>query len=361
MNRLIALTFGMSLCLVGAGVAGDGKNDAPEEFYQLFEGSEELSPELRLFGIEPEKHVKLEPAGVRITLGTGYQGQRPYMGFATGFGLKGDFEITASFEILHEERAFENPEKFSGLCVEVIPQRPAERDVEQWMKPSQDKASLFRHLGPRKNTMFFAYTPPWDPIAGKDDVTPKSKHLRPTQAKAGRLRLVRTSAELAFLTSEGPDDDFTQIHKETFGQNDVNHVRVVATTSGVTAALTVRVKDLRVRAQSFNNVQPVIQKKAWWKPLVPVVVVVIVLSFGLLLWVGLRLLRKPRAPIAAADVQPNVAAVTAATPPAATDGAAGFLAFACKGCGKKLKTRADLAGKKVKCKHCGQITQVPGD
>jgi Protein of unknown function (DUF1583) len=360
MNRLIALTLGMFLCLVGASGGGDGKNDAPEEFYQLFEGSEELSPELRLFGIEPEKHVKLEPAGLRITLGTGYQGQRPYMGFATGFGLKGDFEITASFEIPHEERAFENPEKFSGLCVEVIPQRPAERDVEQWMKPSQDKASLFRHLGPRKNTMFFAYTPSWDPIAGRDEVTPKSKNLRPTQAKAGRLRLARTGAELTFLASEGPNDDFTQIHKETFGQNDVNHVRIVATTSGVTAALTVRVKDLRVRAQSFNKVQPTIQEKAWWKPLVPVVILVIVLAFGLLLWVGLRRMRKSRAS-PAPDVQPSTAAVTAAPPPAATDEVAAFLSFACTGCGKKLKTRADLAGKKVKCKHCGNVTQVPRD
>lgn len=361
MNRLIALTLGMSLCLVGASVGGDGKNDAPEEFYQLFEGSEELSPELRLFGIEPEKHVKLEPTGLRITLGTGYQGQRPYMGFATGFGLMGDFEITSSFEILHEERAFENPEKFTGLAVEVIPQRPAERDAEQWMKPSQDKASLFRHLGPRKNTMFFAYTPPWDPIAGKDEVTPKSKNLRPTQAKAGRLRLARTGAELEFLASEGPDADFIPIHKETFGQNDVNHVRVVATTSGVTAALTVRVKDLRVRAQSFNKVQPAIQKKAWWKPLVPVIILVIVLALGLLLWVGLRRMRKPRAPLAAPDVQPTAAAVTAAAQPAATEEAGAFLSFACTSCGKKLKTRADLAGRKVKCKHCGNVTEVPRD
>ena len=129
MNRPIAWALAMSFCLAGASLGGDGKNAAPEEFYQLFEGSTELSPELRLFGIEPEKHVKLEPAGLRITLGSGYQGQRPPMGFATGFGLKGDFEITASFEIVHEERAFENPDKFTGLSVEVIPQRPAEREL----------------------------------------------------------------------------------------------------------------------------------------------------------------------------------------------------------------------------------------
>src|SRR6266567_7218994 len=135
---LIALGLGLSLGLAGASGGDDGKDDPPQEFYQSFVGAESLSPELRLFGIEPEKHVKLEPAGLRITLGTGYQGQRPPMGFATGFGLKGDFEITAGFEVLHEERAFENLEKFTGLSVEVIPQRPAERDVEQWMRPSQD-------------------------------------------------------------------------------------------------------------------------------------------------------------------------------------------------------------------------------
>jgi DNA-directed RNA polymerase subunit RPC12/RpoP len=42
-------------------------------------------------------------------------------------------------------------------------------------------------------------------------------------------------------------------------------------------------------------------------------------------------------------------------------GASASLAFPCSGCGKTLKARADLAGKKVKCRDCGKTTQVPGE
>ena len=131
--------------------------------------------------------------------------------------------------------------------------------------------------------------------------------------------------------------------------------------TGATAALTVRVKDVRVRAQSFNKVQPAIQKKAWWKPLVPVVILVIVLSLGVLLWLGLRRMRNPRAPSVAPDVKPSADAVPAPKQTVVANEAAAFLTFACTGCGKKLKARAEFAGKKVKCKHCGNVTQVPGD
>jgi len=35
------------------------------------------------------------------------------------------------------------------------------------------------------------------------------------------------------------------------------------------------------------------------------------------------------------------------------------LGFSCAACGKHLKTRAELAGKKVKCPQCGQAVLVP--
>jgi DNA-directed RNA polymerase subunit RPC12/RpoP len=35
------------------------------------------------------------------------------------------------------------------------------------------------------------------------------------------------------------------------------------------------------------------------------------------------------------------------------------VSFACAGCGKTVKARAELAGKKVKCPQCGQVIPVP--
>ncbi len=39
--------------------------------------------------------------------------------------------------------------------------------------------------------------------------------------------------------------------------------------------------------------------------------------------------------------------------------APGPIAFQCPGCGKKLKTKAELAGKKIKCPECGNAVVVP--
>ena len=38
---------------------------------------------------------------------------------------------------------------------------------------------------------------------------------------------------------------------------------------------------------------------------------------------------------------------------------AGAIAFACPDCGKKLRVKAETAGKKLKCPQCGSIAPVP--
>jgi predicted RNA-binding Zn-ribbon protein involved in translation (DUF1610 family) len=41
------------------------------------------------------------------------------------------------------------------------------------------------------------------------------------------------------------------------------------------------------------------------------------------------------------------------------DAAATSVAFACSGCGKRLKARAQLASKAIKCPQCGAAQVVP--
>ncbi|MCI0684962.1 MAG: hypothetical protein L0Y71_22935 [Gemmataceae bacterium] len=38
-----------------------------------------------------------------------------------------------------------------------------------------------------------------------------------------------------------------------------------------------------------------------------------------------------------------------------------LVTFACPACGRNLKARAELAGKKVKCPQCSQANVVPGN
>ena len=61
--------------------------------------------------------------------------------------------------------------------------------------------------------------------------------------------------------------------------------------------------------------------------------------------------------------QPNLPApvlpALACTPSASGDPT--MLLFACSACGTKVKARPDLAGKKVKCPHCGNVLTVPSE
>jgi WD40 repeat protein len=63
--------------------------------------------------------------------------------------------------------------------------------------------------------------------------------------------------------------------------------------------------------------------------------------------------RHTRRTAALAPASGSIPAPSVAVPPP--------LVFACNGCGKRLRARAELAGKKVKCPQCGQPVPVPGN
>jgi predicted RNA-binding Zn-ribbon protein involved in translation (DUF1610 family) len=259
--------------------------------------------------------------------------------------LKGDFEITVGFEVLSEETGFERAERKTGLSLEVIPQPQGEVDLDLWIKPNQNSTRLFRNLG-KTTTMFVADVGVWDGNAGRGEVKPLA--FLPTNTRAGRLRLARTGAELSYLVSSGSESAFVIFHQEQFGSVDVKQVRVVATTGGPSAAFTARIKDVRIRAQAFTRMPTAtLPQKAWWKLLALAVISLLVLTLGV--WVYLRQRRKRKKPIPASVEGKH--AIPAEAPLA--------VSFPCPGCGKALKARAELVGKKVKCRHCGKVVPVP--
>src|SRR5262245_2303176 len=71
------------------------------EHYVSLKGDLKKGPAFRLAGPQADQCVKLEPAGMRLTLPKGFAGIRPDTGLFTGIGVKGDFEISVHFEIQH--------------------------------------------------------------------------------------------------------------------------------------------------------------------------------------------------------------------------------------------------------------------
>ncbi len=93
-------------------------------------------------------------------------------------------------------------------------------------------------------------------------------------------------------------------------------------------------------------------KEEWgwlnWLVALELVALMAVLAVGLGRWLS----RREGRPAEVSAALPNPAGQ--ARPPAAS------LAFACPACGKKLRAKTELAGKRVKCPQCGRAVPVPG-
>ncbi len=212
----------------------------------------------------------------------------------TEFGVRGDFEITARYEILQEPRAsgWGNPTR---LLLVVVPSERAEADV--WQRANQNRAELARHLAaPNQVGQFVADLTKWDPILPRDPwgneifdkIEPHHKQLAPASASTGRLRLVRRGAMLSCYTSEEPQEAFTLLSRGEFGTKDLKNVRLLAATGGPPASLDVRVTDLRIRADGLVQGSDQVPLPA--VPASPVRMRLVMLALGVLLFGGAFLL-----------------------------------------------------------------------
>lgn len=292
------------------------------------------------FGPDADRCVVPEAEGIRIQLPVGYPGQRPGTGLLSSFGIKGDFEVTVGFEIVGEVGAVEQG-KAIDLSLVVVPREPSVPDV--WRKANQNRALLSR-LGDssEEGGRFIAAVTKWSEETPKDKwgneiLSDKEKIVSRELAatsRRGKLRLVRTGTQLAFLVAEGEAADFTLLEALEFGDKEVKNVRVLGATGGAASGLEVRLHDLSVRADALTSVSaPSVAPSRGHGSLLMVVAALVVAVAGCLVFWYLRR-------SSAKSVEK-------------------MAAFRCPDCGKSLKARSDLAGKRVKCPHCQAAAVVP--
>jgi hypothetical protein len=349
-----AAPFGLFACLLiflssdGAAQDADPAPKFAQEFRQSFKGINEKPPEWELYGVSPEKLVKFEPEGLRITIPTGFNGpksefagNRPRAGVSLGMVAKGDFEITTRFEILELGK---QPKKAPGttrIALEAVLSGAIQNAVEivRRRDASGDEFHAWMRIGPNGPT----------------------KKQFPTQAKRGQIRLVRTGQTISYHAEED-DGPFRQLWSLPCVGEDVIDVRMTATTADETASFDVRLSDFSVRAASIEAVRtlPAVRREATPSkravaapdPLAAAppearsrlwvigAAVVLLLALGLGMWFVVRRSRP--------------AATTKATPAAPT----AFISFPCV-CGKLLKAKLQAMGADVKCPECGRAVTVP--
>ena len=332
------------------------KPNVKVKFHQDFRGGDPKNPNLRFVR---DQNIKWEPEGARITMPAG-QGKIPTTGVAANFGIKGDFQITTSYEILQAEQ----PTQGYGVGVSLY----AAIDPE-----AGDAVSLARRVGTKGGINYLSDRMTPKPAGGGMD-----HYTRTRQSKApiGKLRIQRVGAMVRFLCADGDSPDFVPVFQDgkkrietPFGAADIRYFQIGADAGDSEAALDVRLLDLTVEAEEFPGFVEAAKRAppAWvlnakgpgeqtadsprWISVTLILgaSVVVLLMVGVGVWFLLRRRGHAKTPAAAA--------IKVKKP--FPQGAGAVIAFACPDCGKKRKVRAEAAGKKLKCPQCGSVAPVP--
>jgi hypothetical protein len=318
-----------------------GRSTQAQSFQELawtLKGESEDRQQLRLVGPDADQCVQFEPEGLRITLPTGHTGKRVGTGIETNFTIQGDFEITMNFEILNEPEA-----KNTGLGTAVF----LAVDLNT---PNYNRASLSQGVGrggERLTTWF---------ERSKDDSDKPQMELNtfPATAKSGRLRLVRIGPLLSHYVAEESSSDFTLVQQHLFGSEDVMNVRLGGQTGGPQSSLDARITDLQISTASpsgSSGASSSAARSGWMAAAKSLGLgTTVALLTGLSGWLYVRHRRR-------GAVRP--ASVAAASRPDRPETEAAPISFVCSICGKKLRAKAQLVGKKVKCSQCGAVALIP--
>jgi DNA-directed RNA polymerase subunit RPC12/RpoP len=310
-----------------------GKEANPRLHLPLTGTAQDLQAATRI-GPNLEKCVQFEAAGLRIRLPAGFPGERPPTGLSVPVSIKGDFAVTVSFEILQEPEGAAAGKRGTKLTLSAL------LDTSEF-----HLARLARRSNVDEGTQFSTWTK-----SGKKG--PFAAFA--TTAKSGRLRLVRTGAAIFYYVAEGDAAEFNLLDQRPFSGADVKEIHIAGSTGGPEATLDARFRDLRLGADVLpEDSRALSARRTWGRLELLSLVIALAAVFATASWVYVR--RRRRDATAAPAVEREQAAPAANESKAET--ARTTTLIRCTGCGKELRTRTELAGKHLKCPHCGAIVK----
>ena len=206
---------------------------------------------------ESEDYVHPEVAGLRITLRKD-DPLHPRVTTTTETSIKGDFEITLTYEILEAEPP---PEGDSSFGVGIMLAVNGNARIGWFARPGK-RVVLWDRPGSAGHRVL------------EDDTAP-------LHDRSGRLRLSRTGKTLRFLWSpERAGDKFDVIHQCPYPQ-EVDVVRLVAETNKLARNLDARFVDLRIRGGpvAVHRVPP----RIWfWSALLALLLIAVLVGWNYL-------------------------------------------------------------------------------
>jgi hypothetical protein len=219
--------------------------DEPAALRVDFRGKPVDKKLFQLFGLKDQ--IKTETEGLRITL-PGPNGESADTGVQARFRVKGDFQITTSFELINA------PTPVNAWCVGV-------HLHARFDDPAETSPFVGRYN--RQDGNWFTCD------LGKFD----ENHRRdikewqfPSEAKAGRLRMTRRAGTITYSTAEAGSDDFHDLCDRDVGTADIRILRLQAENKRSDAPLDVRFLDLEILSgDSFSaSGKPLLGEKIRW-------------------------------------------------------------------------------------------------
>lgn len=229
-----------------AGTAGRSETDA-EELRHNFQNGWANQPLLMMTGPAAEGSLIADAKGLRIKLSE----SRPVLdpvGLRTRFGLRGDFDVVATCEILNAD---EPPKGFGAGARLFLRLDSATRDL----------VSLSRVRRSKEGDAFLAY----HVHTAANGRQPQDFRILKAASPNGRLRVVRTGSTLSFQVADN-QDEFQELHTVDVGAGDVTEFSLTATTGGQPGGIDLRWHDLTVTADQLPSTVIVAANtwSIWW-------------------------------------------------------------------------------------------------
>lgn len=193
--------------------------------------------QLRPIGEGTARLLQPGPDGLRVRIPAGSGPDR--VGFKPQWTIEGDFEITASFEVVRADK----PDKGYGVGPGLH---------LMFKSPGEDAATLSRLVRVKEGEVFGAHYATSD-----DPKNPKQRNRRvklsPASERSGKLRLVRTGDSLRYFVVDGNGDDFREIDQGPVVTGPVAQIWFVVNRHGASTGTEVVWKDVTVRAEVFRD------------------------------------------------------------------------------------------------------------
>lgn len=175
--------------------------------------------------------VKLQPDGLRITIPPGL-GKPDPTGVSPNFRVRGDFDISAEFEVVRPIQ----PGDGYGIGVQI--------HVETL---TSDAATIGWNYQPGPAGMTFTSSH----ITGPSDRRRYARQTKPARARSGTLRLTRRESTVTSSFRDGPNAKEVVLRQIELGKDDITKVLLTAHTGWSSHPIDARLLGLSIAADSL--------------------------------------------------------------------------------------------------------------